>query len=89
MLVAGIALPGMQQATAEEHHFNGTREQVRNACTGPNRELTEAGTVTSCVDTVKGTTVACGDDGKCAGTTPRLRQFAIVLPESAPQSMVN
>ncbi len=88
-LIAGVALPGIQQATAEEHHFNGTRDQVRNACTGPNRELTEAGTVTSCADTVKGTVVACGDDGKCAGQTPRLRQYAIVLPESAPQLMVH
>ncbi len=90
VLIAGIALPGVDPAGAMEiHHFKGTRDQVRNACTGPNRELTEAGTVTQCVDTQKGTTVACGDDGKCAGTTPRTKSFAVGLPTSVPQQIAN
>jgi hypothetical protein len=90
VLIAGIALPGVEAASAMQiHQFKGTRDQVRNACTGPNRELTEQGTVTACVDTVKGTNVACGDDGKCAGTTPRVKIFAIGLPGSVAQQIAN
>ena len=89
VLIAGIALPGIEAASAMEiHNFKGTRDQVRNACTGPNRELTEQGTVTSCVDTQKGTTVACDDDGECAGTTPRTRTFDVV-PGSVAQQIVH
>lgn len=70
---AALVLPTADIASAVQiHQLKGTRDQVRNACTGPDRELIELGNETFCADNKKGTSVVCGDDGKCVGSTPRM-----------------
>lgn len=54
--------------------FAGTRGQVAGACNGPGRDLYE-GTDSRgigfswCVDNVRNTSVVCGDEGSCVGSS--------------------
>lgn len=60
-------------ASAGTVRFQGTRDQVRAACKGPDRELIEGSHGTACIDSAKDTTVLCYDDGSCFGSCPNCR----------------
>jgi hypothetical protein len=62
--------------------FNGTQDQVRAACTGPDRVLIDSPGDTTCIDKSKGTGVSCGPAGDCHGSGPRRASgsFDVVAP---------
>ena len=51
--------------------FRGTQDQVRAACTGPDRMLIDSPGDTTCIDKSRGTGVSCGPAGDCVGSGPR------------------
>jgi hypothetical protein len=61
-------------ADAKTKHFKGTRDQVRAACKGDNKDLIEGVDskgigFTMCINTQTNVSVVCGDDGKCTSTS--------------------
>ncbi|RYE08298.1 MAG: hypothetical protein EOP22_13990 [Hyphomicrobiales bacterium] len=65
-----FAIASVAPAHAWVKSFEGTRGQVRSACSAVGGELIEGGTNTTCFNHKNGTGVSCGDDGKCTGSGP-------------------
>ena len=76
-------------AQARIYEFNGTRQQVRAACTGAGASLNEGASYTSCGKGGKG--VICYDGGKCLASGRRgLGAWGIRSKDyQPPQSLVD